>query len=116
VCEKEHGDLPGTVFFFWVGFLVVTLRLLPRSGHSNPPSSDTAMPEYTIPCKRIVAYSEHDWKWEDMLTQELQDDEFLVQLIATGVYHTDISAYGGIHPRVVVHEGTFLYMIQFYTR
>ncbi|KAH7401314.1 putative alcohol dehydrogenase [Pyrenochaeta sp. MPI-SDFR-AT-0127] len=61
--------------------------------------------EYTIPCKGIVAYSQHDWKFEDLLTREPNDDEFLVEMIATGVCHTDISGYGGIYPRVLGHEG-----------
>lgn len=64
------------------------------------------MIEYTIPCKGIVAYSQHDWKWEDLLTREPKEDEFLVEMIATGVCHTDISGYGGIYPRVLGHEGT----------
>jgi hypothetical protein len=64
------------------------------------------MVEYTVPCKGIVAYSQHDWNWEDMLTREPQADEFLVEMIATGVCHTDISGYGGIYPRVLGHEGT----------
>ena len=52
------------------------------------------MPEYTVPCQGIVAYSEREWKWEDMLTREPDDDEFLVEMIATGLCHTDISGYG----------------------
>ncbi|PNS18668.1 hypothetical protein CAC42_5207 [Sphaceloma murrayae] len=63
------------------------------------------MAQYTIPCKGIVAYSEHDWKWEDMLTREPAEDEFLIDLVATGVCHTDITGYGGIYPRVLGHEG-----------
>jgi hypothetical protein len=63
------------------------------------------MVEYTVPCKGIVAYSQHDWKWEDLLTREPNEDEFLVEMIATGVCHTDISGYGGIYPRVLGHEG-----------
>jgi hypothetical protein len=63
------------------------------------------MSKYTVPCKGIVAYSEHDWKWEDMLTREPEEDEFLVDMIATGVCHTDITGYGGIYPRVLGHEG-----------
>lgn len=47
------------------------------------------MSQYTIPCKGIVAYSEHDWKLEDLLTREPQEDEFLVEMIATGVCHTE---------------------------
>lgn len=63
------------------------------------------MAEYTIPCKGIVAYSEHDWKLEDLLTLEPKEDEFLVEMIATGICHTDIAGYGGIYPRVLGHEG-----------
>ena len=64
------------------------------------------MIKYTIPCKGIVAYSQHDWNWEELLTREPREDEFLVEMIATGVCHTDISGYGGIYPRVLGHEGT----------
>ncbi|KAF2761891.1 putative alcohol dehydrogenase [Pseudovirgaria hyperparasitica] len=63
------------------------------------------MSQYTVPCKGIVAYSEHDWKFEDLLTREPHEDEFMVEMIATGVCHTDISGYGGIYPRVLGHEG-----------
>lgn len=66
------------------------------------------MSEYTVPCKGIVAYSQHEWKWEDMLTREPKEDEFLVEMIATGVCHTDISGYGGIYPRVLGHEGAWM--------
>lgn len=65
-----------------------------------------SMVNYTIPCKGIVAYSQHDWNWEELLTREPREDEFLVEMIATGVCHTDISGYGGIYPRVLGHEGT----------
>jgi Zn-dependent alcohol dehydrogenase len=64
------------------------------------------MTEYIVPCKGIVAYSQHDWKYEDLLTREPDEDEFLIEMIATGVCHTDISGYGGIYPRVLGHEGT----------
>lgn len=65
------------------------------------------MSQYTIPCKGIVAYSQDDWKWEDLLTRKPQEDEFLIEMIATGVCHTDISGYGGIYPRVLGHEGPY---------
>jgi len=65
------------------------------------------MSQYTIPCKGIVAYSEHDWKFEDLLTREPEEDEFLIEVIATGVCHTDITGYGGIYPRVLGHEGIY---------
>ncbi|KAF2209861.1 hypothetical protein CERZMDRAFT_46283 [Cercospora zeae-maydis SCOH1-5] len=63
------------------------------------------MSQYTIPSKGIVAYDQHTWKLEKLLTREPQEDEFLVEMIATGVCHTDISGYGGIYPRVLGHEG-----------
>ncbi|EME80181.1 uncharacterized protein MYCFIDRAFT_189819 [Pseudocercospora fijiensis CIRAD86] len=63
------------------------------------------MTEYTVPCRGIVAYSEHEWKLEDLLTREPREDEFLVEMIATGICHTDIAGYGGIYPRVLGHEG-----------
>ena len=63
------------------------------------------MADYTVPCKGIVAYSQHEWKWEELLTRDPFEDEFLVELIATGICHTDISGYGGIYPRVLGHEG-----------
>lgn len=72
------------------------------------------MSQYTIPCKGIVAYSQEDWKWEDLLTREPQEDEFLIEMIATGVCHTDISGYGGIYPRVLGHEGTSAYVTLFF--
>ncbi|KAI5358390.1 Putative GroES-like superfamily, alcohol dehydrogenase-like, NAD(P)-binding domain superfamily [Septoria linicola] len=61
--------------------------------------------EYTIPCKGIVAYDQHTWILEKLLTRAPHSDEFLVEMIATGVCHTDISGYGGIYPRVLGHEG-----------
>lgn len=64
--------------------------------------------KYTVPCKGIVAYSQHEWCFEDLLTREPTEDEFMVEMIATGVCHTDISGYGGIYPRVLGHEGKFL--------
>ena len=69
-----------------------------------PPSASSSS-EHTVLCKGIVAYSQHEWKWEDLLTREPKDDEFLVEMIATGVCHTDILGYGGIYPRVLGHEG-----------
>ncbi|KAH3910467.1 hypothetical protein HBI56_203870 [Parastagonospora nodorum] len=61
--------------------------------------------EYTIPCKAIVASDQHTWTWTDLFTRPPKEDEFLVEMIATGVCHTDISGYGGIYPRVLGHEG-----------
>lgn len=66
--------------------------------------------QYTIPCTGIVAYSQHEWKFERLLTREPLEDEFLIEMIATGVCHTDISGYGGIYPRVLGHEGSSLFL------
>lgn len=60
---------------------------------------------YTVKSSGIVAYSEHEWVWEELLTREPLEDEFLVEMIATGVCHTDISGFGWIYPRVLGHEG-----------
>ncbi len=61
--------------------------------------------KHTIRCSGIVAYSDHEWVFEELLTREPAEDEFLIEMIATGVCHTDISGYGGIYPRVLGHEG-----------
>jgi Zn-dependent alcohol dehydrogenase len=66
------------------------------------------MSEFTIPCKGIVSYDQHNWKFEDLLTRAPAEDEFLVEMIATGVCHTDIAGFGGIYPRVLGHEGVSL--------
>ncbi|KIV92260.1 hypothetical protein PV10_06717 [Exophiala mesophila] len=63
------------------------------------------MSDFTIPCKGIVSYSQHEWKMEDLWTREPREDEFLVEMIATGICHTDVLGYGGIYPRVLGHEG-----------
>lgn len=70
-------------------------------------SDSEAQTKYTIPCKGIVAHDQNHWELTDLLTREPNEDEFLVEMIATGVCHTDISGYGGIYPRVLGHEGEF---------
>ena len=69
--------------------------------------------QYPIPCKGVIAYSQHDWQLADLLTREPKDNEFLVEMIATGVCHTDISGYGGIYPRVLGHEGNIPPLLNF---
>jgi Zn-dependent alcohol dehydrogenase len=71
--------------------------------------------EYTIPCKGILASDQHTWTWTDLLTREPKEDEFLIEMIATGVCHTDISGYGGIYPRILGHEGTKPYISLMFT-
>ncbi|EGP89603.1 uncharacterized protein MYCGRDRAFT_39151 [Zymoseptoria tritici IPO323] len=63
------------------------------------------MSEFTIPSRGIVSYSQHDWQLTDLLTRAPFPDEFLVEMIATGICHTDIAGFGGIYPRVYGHEG-----------
>lgn len=70
-------------------------------------SAFVVMVEYTIPSKGIVAYSQNEWRFEELLTREPREDEFLIEMVATGVCHTDILGFGGIYPRVLGHEGTF---------
>jgi Zn-dependent alcohol dehydrogenase len=65
------------------------------------------MAKLTVPCRGIVAYSQHEWKLEDLFTREPLEDEFMIEMIGTGVCHTDISGYGGIYPRVLGHEGMY---------
>ena len=65
------------------------------------------MSDFTIPCKGIVSYSQHEWKMEDLWTREPREDEILVEMIATGICHTDVLGYGGIYPRVLGHEGMY---------
>lgn len=43
-----------------------------------------------------------------MFTREPEGNAFLVEIIATGVCHTDISGYDSIYPRVHNHEGMSL--------
>nr|POE48745.1 aryl-alcohol dehydrogenase [Quercus suber] len=54
------------------------------------------MSQYTVPSKGIVAYAEHDWRFEDLLTREPAEDEFLIEVSATGVCHTDITGAGRV--------------------
>ncbi|SMQ48418.1 unnamed protein product [Zymoseptoria tritici ST99CH_3D7] len=66
------------------------------------------MSDVTIPSRGIVSYSQHDWQLTDLLTRAPFPDEFLVEMIATGICHTDIAGFGGIYPRVYGHEAACL--------
>ena len=51
------------------------------------------------------------WKLEDVDVGSLKDDELLVQIIASGICHTDVMVGGWPpemieYPRVLGHEGT----------
>jgi Zn-dependent alcohol dehydrogenase len=52
------------------------------------------------------------WSLETIAVQPLAENELLVEIVATGVCHTDITAslfpigQGGIYPKVMGHEGS----------
>lgn len=52
------------------------------------------------------------WKMEEVTTKEIREDELLVELVASGICHTDIMCGSGsgnpdlfYYPRVLGHEG-----------
>lgn len=53
----------------------------------------------------IVAHSQHDWRYEEVHVRDPKDDELLVEMIASGICHTDIAGLGDAYPRVLGHEG-----------
>lgn len=67
--------------------------------------------------KAIVAYDElskDGWKMDEVSLRPLQEGELLVEMVASGVCHTDV-LIGGIpggaspiafYPRILGHEGT----------
>lgn len=69
------------------------------------------MVNYTIPAQGIVAYSKDDWQLQDLVTREPFEDEMLIEMVSTGICHTDILGFGGIYPRVLGHEGNAIYTI-----
>ncbi|KAG9817006.1 NAD(P)-binding protein, partial [Aureobasidium melanogenum] len=53
------------------------------------------------------------WKIEEVTTKEIKEDELLVELVASGICHTDIMCGSGsgnpdlfYYPRVLGHEGS----------
>lgn len=66
--------------------------------------------------KAIVArdtLANKGWRMEEVTTREIQEDELLVELVASGICHTDIMCGSGsgnpdlfYYPRVLGHEGT----------
>ncbi|TIA44664.1 NAD(P)-binding protein [Aureobasidium pullulans] len=66
--------------------------------------------------KAIVArdtLANKGWKIEDVTTREIKDDELLVELVASGICHTDVMCGTGTgnpdlfyYPRVLGHEGS----------
>lgn len=62
------------------------------------------MPNYTVPCKAIISFSNDDWRLEDVLVREPEQGELLVKTFATGVCHTDVQNVGGIYPRILGRE------------
>ncbi|KAK5167572.1 uncharacterized protein LTR77_007271 [Saxophila tyrrhenica] len=71
----------------------------------------------TLPCKAIVCRDTHangGWKMEDVITRKPGEGELLVEMVASGICHTD-ALIGGIpggaapiafYPRVLGHEGS----------
>lgn len=66
--------------------------------------------------KAIVSYDDLEkggWKMEEVTTRALQDNELVVEMVASGICHTDILCGGenagplGFYPRVLGHEGVF---------
>lgn len=64
--------------------------------------------------KAIVARGPLDkdgWKMEEVTTRELKGDELLIEMVASGICHTDIMCGSGepdsffVYPRVLGHEG-----------
>lgn len=64
--------------------------------------------------KAVVAYGPYQnggWKLQDVTLRPLRDDEVLVEMVASGICHTDLhfagmeSGYGVCYPRIMGHEG-----------
>lgn len=64
-------------------------------------------------CRAIVSYpplenGSLDFRLEDLLIRDIEEDECLVEIVATGLCHTDLgvaSRPDSIFPRVLGHEG-----------
>lgn len=71
----------------------------------------------TMKSRAIVArdtLGNKGWKMEEITMREIRDDELLVEVVASGVCHTDIMCGSGqekdnpalfFYPRVLGHEG-----------
>jgi Zn-dependent alcohol dehydrogenase len=52
-----------------------------------------------------------NWALQDLILRPIKEDEVLVQIIATGICHTDLlissmpAEYGVVYPKVLGHEG-----------
>ena len=67
--------------------------------------------------KAIVArdtLANKGWRIEEVTTREIQEDELLIELVASGICHTDIMCGSGsgntdlfYYPRVLGHEGIY---------
>ena len=63
------------------------------------------MYDYNIPTKAIITYTDPDWRYQNVLCRSPGPNELLIQMVATGICHTDIANVGGIYPRILGHEG-----------
>ncbi|CRG89991.1 hypothetical protein PISL3812_07031 [Talaromyces islandicus] len=68
----------------------------------------------SIPNKAIVAYGPYrtgQWKLRDVVPRSLEEKELLVEIVASGICHSDLhfgdaeSGFGVHYPRVMGHEG-----------
>lgn len=64
--------------------------------------------------KAIVAYGPYragQWKLRDVVSRSLEEKEVLVEIVASGICHSDLhfadseSGHGVHYPRVMGHEG-----------
>lgn len=61
--------------------------------------------EYAVPTTAIITYTDKDWRYQSVLAREPGPNELLIQMVATGICHTDIANVGGVYPRILGHEG-----------
>jgi hypothetical protein len=83
--------------------------------NQTPTSTKMAEEHKTWTGKAIVArdtLANKGWKMEEVTTREIREDELLVELVASGICHTDIMCGSGsgnpdlfYYPRVLGHEG-----------
>jgi Zn-dependent alcohol dehydrogenase len=69
----------------------------------------------SLACQAIVSYKptahgQPDFRVQSLSIRDIREDECLVQIVATGLCHTDLavaSRHDSIYPRVLGHEGIF---------
>ncbi|KXL51195.1 hypothetical protein M433DRAFT_155943 [Acidomyces richmondensis BFW] len=76
-----------------------------RASVSTTLNCRTPMDQFTIPTEAIIAYDVDDWRLQPVRCRAPGPGELLIQMVATGVCHTDLANVGGIQPRILGHEG-----------